>query len=222
MKILLWPHWGSNHRGSNHRPCGSKSSSLTATLWPINCIRAQHMRLSASPTGTAVTRRGLTYRVIELPYEGDAVSMLIAMPRKGTPLSDIIRHVSVAAVHGWAGLLTPQSVHLSLPRWGRSPVIPQRLRSRHSVAPANTKCSHAVAAVFCGNVVTLPKTFQWRCENIFLRLSAGVSDILNQDHGNNNQNNHDHNCITLLCIPPAETYESLVIISSYALKYSLI
>ena len=27
MRILSWPH-----RGSNHRPCGSKSSSLTATL----------------------------------------------------------------------------------------------------------------------------------------------------------------------------------------------
>ena len=34
VQILLWPH-----QGSNHRPCGSKSSSLTTTLQaaPPNC-----------------------------------------------------------------------------------------------------------------------------------------------------------------------------------------
>ncbi|XP_064184839.1 glia-derived nexin-like isoform X1 [Anguilla rostrata] len=67
--------------------------------------------------GTASTPAGLRYSVIELPYHGDALSLLIAVPPVGTPLSALLPHVGVAAVRRWAELLSPSLVPLSLPRF---------------------------------------------------------------------------------------------------------
>ncbi|XP_035277555.1 glia-derived nexin-like isoform X3 [Anguilla anguilla] len=74
-------------------------------------------QVSVLNTGTASTPAGLRYSVIELPYHGDAHSMLIAVPPVGTPLSALLPHVGVAAVRRWAELLSPSLVPLSLPRF---------------------------------------------------------------------------------------------------------
>ncbi|XP_064184842.1 glia-derived nexin-like isoform X4 [Anguilla rostrata] len=74
-------------------------------------------QVSVLNTGTASTPAGLRYSVIELPYHGDALSLLIAVPPVGTPLSALLPHVGVAAVRRWAELLSPSLVPLSLPRF---------------------------------------------------------------------------------------------------------
>ncbi|KAJ8359100.1 hypothetical protein SKAU_G00156250 [Synaphobranchus kaupii] len=74
-------------------------------------------QLSLLKTGTASTPAGLLYTVIELPYQEDTLSMLIALPPEGTLLSAFLPHVGVATVQSWAGLLRLRSVQLSLPRF---------------------------------------------------------------------------------------------------------
>ncbi|KAJ8271115.1 hypothetical protein GJAV_G00122920 [Gymnothorax javanicus] len=67
--------------------------------------------------GMASIPTGQQYTVIELPYEGDSLSMLIALPPKGVPLATLLPHVGVATVERWVGYLKPRSIHLSLPRF---------------------------------------------------------------------------------------------------------
>lgn len=67
--------------------------------------------------GLASTPQGLNYKVIELPYHGNSISMLIALPsEEDTPLGDVIAHISTATVQSWTKLLHQRKVRLLLPK----------------------------------------------------------------------------------------------------------
>lgn len=74
-------------------------------------------QLSLFRSGTASTPSGLWYNVIELPYHGGSVSMLVALPTdENTPLSAIIPHISTKTLQSWM-TMTPKRVQLILPKF---------------------------------------------------------------------------------------------------------
>lgn len=67
--------------------------------------------------GSASTPSGLWYNFIELPYHGESVSMLIALPSESsTPLSAIIPHISTKTVDSWTSMMVPKRVQVVLPK----------------------------------------------------------------------------------------------------------
>ncbi|XP_071775745.2 glia-derived nexin [Centroberyx gerrardi] len=84
-----------------------------------NVYKVQMMsQLSVFNIGLATTPQGLKYKVIELPYHGNTVSMLIALPsEEDTPLSQVIPHISAATVQSWTKLMHPRKVRLLIPKF---------------------------------------------------------------------------------------------------------
>lgn len=75
-------------------------------------------QLSIFNIGLASTPQGLKYTVIELPYHGNSMSMLIALPsEEDTPLADVIPHISTATVQSWTKLLHQRKVRLLIPKF---------------------------------------------------------------------------------------------------------
>ncbi|XP_036392371.1 glia-derived nexin [Megalops cyprinoides] len=75
-------------------------------------------QLSVFNIGQASTPNGLKYKVIELPYHGNSISMLIALPsEEDTPVSAILPHISTATVQSWTTLLNQRKVRLLLPKF---------------------------------------------------------------------------------------------------------
>jgi len=68
--------------------------------------------------------------LLELPYEGDGVSMLIVLPDEGLPggLSSVEKILSADALEAWDSLMRSREVHVALPRfemtWGTENIIP--------------------------------------------------------------------------------------------------
>ncbi|XP_066455060.1 glia-derived nexin [Eleutherodactylus coqui] len=74
-------------------------------------------QLSLFRCGSANTPSGLMYKVIELPYHGGSVSMLVALPTdESTPLSAIIPHISTKTLQIWMTMI-PKRVQLILPKF---------------------------------------------------------------------------------------------------------
>ncbi|CAL8350493.1 unnamed protein product [Lota lota] len=75
-------------------------------------------QLSVYNVGQASTPQGLKYKVVELPYHGNTVSMLIVLPTEDdTPLSEVTPHISTAAVQSWAQLMHQKKVRLLIPKF---------------------------------------------------------------------------------------------------------
>lgn len=75
-------------------------------------------QLSVFNIGVASTPQGLKYKVIELPYHGGSISMLIVLPsEEDTPLSRVIPHISTATVHSWTSLMHTRKVRLLIPKF---------------------------------------------------------------------------------------------------------
>ncbi|XP_034557062.1 glia-derived nexin isoform X2 [Notolabrus celidotus] len=75
-------------------------------------------QLSVFNIGVATTPQGLKYKVIELPYHGGSISMLIVLPTEDeTPLSRVIPHISTATVHSWTSLMHTRKIRLLIPKF---------------------------------------------------------------------------------------------------------
>uniref|UniRef100_A0A8C6TVP1 Serpin peptidase inhibitor, clade E (nexin, plasminogen activator inhibitor type 1), member 2 n=1 Tax=Neogobius melanostomus TaxID=47308 RepID=A0A8C6TVP1_9GOBI len=75
-------------------------------------------QLSVFNMATASTPQGLKYKVIELPYHGNTVSMSIILPsEEDTPLSRLLPHISTTTVHSWDKLLHPRKFRLLIPKF---------------------------------------------------------------------------------------------------------
>lgn len=67
--------------------------------------------------GSTSTPNGLWYNFIELPYHGESISMLIALPTESsTPLSAIIPHISSKTIDSWMNTMVPKRMQLVLPK----------------------------------------------------------------------------------------------------------
>ncbi|XP_043926185.1 glia-derived nexin [Protopterus annectens] len=68
--------------------------------------------------GSASTPSGLLYNILELPYHGQMVSMLIVLPvDSSTPLSAIIPHISTKTVQSWMSSLSQRRVQIMIPKF---------------------------------------------------------------------------------------------------------
>ncbi|XP_029471679.1 glia-derived nexin [Rhinatrema bivittatum] len=74
-------------------------------------------QLSVFRSGFTSTPNGLWYNVIELPYHGGSLSMLVAIPiEESTPLSAIIPHISTKTLQSWM-TMTQKRVQVILPKF---------------------------------------------------------------------------------------------------------
>ncbi|XP_072311375.1 glia-derived nexin [Eucyclogobius newberryi] len=75
-------------------------------------------QLSVFNMAAASTPQGLKYKVIELPYHGASVSMLIVLPsEENTALSQVLPHISTATVHSWDKLMHARKFRLLIPKF---------------------------------------------------------------------------------------------------------
>uniref|UniRef100_A0A2K6G920 Glia-derived nexin n=2 Tax=Propithecus coquereli TaxID=379532 RepID=A0A2K6G920_PROCO len=75
-------------------------------------------QLSVFRCGSTSTPNDLWYNFIELPYHGESVSMLIALPTESsTPLSAIIPHISTKTIDSWMSTMVPKRVQVVLPKF---------------------------------------------------------------------------------------------------------
>uniref|UniRef100_A0A8C6K124 Uncharacterized protein n=2 Tax=Melopsittacus undulatus TaxID=13146 RepID=A0A8C6K124_MELUD len=75
-------------------------------------------QLSIFRCGTTSTPNELWYNIIELPYHGEMISMLIALPTESTtPLSAIIPHISTKTIGSWMTTMVAKRVQVILPKF---------------------------------------------------------------------------------------------------------
>uniref|UniRef100_A0A7M4E931 Serpin family E member 2 n=2 Tax=Longirostres TaxID=1298654 RepID=A0A7M4E931_CROPO len=75
-------------------------------------------QLSVFRCGTTSTPNDLWYNIIELPYHGEMISMLIAVPSESTtPLSSVIPHISTKTIESWRTIMVPKRVQVTLPKF---------------------------------------------------------------------------------------------------------
>uniref|UniRef100_A0ACB8FA56 Glia-derived nexin n=2 Tax=Sphaerodactylus townsendi TaxID=933632 RepID=A0ACB8FA56_9SAUR len=75
-------------------------------------------QLSVFRCGTTSTPNDLWYNIIELPYHGGNISMLIALPMESTtPLSAIIPHISTKTIQSWMATMVQKRVQVILPKF---------------------------------------------------------------------------------------------------------
>ncbi|XP_064930151.1 glia-derived nexin isoform X1 [Columba livia] len=75
-------------------------------------------QLSIFRCGTTSTPNELWYNIIELPYHGEMISMLIALPTENkTPLSAIIPHISTKTIGSWMTTMVAKRVQVILPKF---------------------------------------------------------------------------------------------------------
>lgn len=72
---------------------------------------------SAPSTGEFVTADGVDYDVIEVPYEGDSLSMLLVSPfEPEVPLSALIADLSNQRIQQWGAKMRNVKRQLAMPR----------------------------------------------------------------------------------------------------------
>uniref|UniRef100_H2LZW0 Serpin peptidase inhibitor, clade E (nexin, plasminogen activator inhibitor type 1), member 2 n=1 Tax=Oryzias latipes TaxID=8090 RepID=H2LZW0_ORYLA len=75
-------------------------------------------QLSLFNIGMATTPEGSKYKVIELPYHGDNITMVIVVPsEEDTALSSITPHISTATVQTWSKLMHMRKIRLFIPKF---------------------------------------------------------------------------------------------------------
>ncbi|KAJ8388696.1 hypothetical protein AAFF_G00131050 [Aldrovandia affinis] len=75
-------------------------------------------QLSVFNIAQVSTPQDTKYKVVELPYHGNTISMLIALPsEEDTPLSAILPYINTATVQSWIKLLNYRKVRLLLPKF---------------------------------------------------------------------------------------------------------
>uniref|UniRef100_W5M8T2 Serpin peptidase inhibitor, clade E (nexin, plasminogen activator inhibitor type 1), member 2 n=1 Tax=Lepisosteus oculatus TaxID=7918 RepID=W5M8T2_LEPOC len=102
---------------SRFQPENTKMRNFTAGDGKVYRIPMMS-QLSVFNIGLASTPFGIKYKVIELPYHGDTISMLIAVPSEDSTLvSEIIPHISTMTIQSWTKLMNQRKVRLLLPKF---------------------------------------------------------------------------------------------------------
>lgn len=60
---------------------------------------------------------GGVYQVLEMPYEGEDMSMMIVLPRQEVPLASLEPIIKAPLLEEWANNVKRQKVEVYLPRW---------------------------------------------------------------------------------------------------------
>lgn len=70
--------------------------------------KAQGWTLPPNPDG---------FQMLELPYRGDTLSMVVLLPRRHDAIHELEQRLAPEALQSWLGLLSHQQVHVYLPRF---------------------------------------------------------------------------------------------------------
>lgn len=62
------------------------------------------------------TEAGGVYQVLEMPYEGEDMSMMIVLPRQEVPLALLEAIIKASLIEDWASNVKKQKVEVYLPR----------------------------------------------------------------------------------------------------------
>ena len=66
--------------------------------------------------------------VVELPYQGGALSMVVVVPAKADGLGELEAKLDPARFDGWVKALTPEKINLTLPKFEVNPAASLALR----------------------------------------------------------------------------------------------
>ncbi|KAJ7995355.1 hypothetical protein DPEC_G00243710 [Dallia pectoralis] len=81
------------------------------------------------------------YQVLEMPYEGEDMSMLIVLPRQEVPRADLEPYITAPSLEKWANNLKRQKVKVYLPRF----------RVEQTVALTQTLKALGIKRIFTGD-----------------------------------------------------------------------
>ncbi|XP_063061071.1 glia-derived nexin [Engraulis encrasicolus] len=110
--IFFKGQWKSRFPLQNTRPRPFTRADGTTTKVPMMS------QLAIFNIGLMSTPEGVKYKVIELPYHGDSLSMLIALPAEDeTPLAAILPHISTEAIQSWTNQMAQRKMRLLLPKF---------------------------------------------------------------------------------------------------------
>lgn len=111
--------------------------------------------------------------VIELPFEGGAFSLLVAMPTSERPLGAFLERLKGADLTRWRTQLKPQACMLSLPRFELLPT-PQSLKAALKASGVKTMFSHHANFT---PMLTAAAAKGLHVENVFQSASLRVDEM---------------------------------------------
>ena len=102
---------------SQHNEINKSYPGHQQPLVPLLEVNKGALKLPLISLGSTSTPSGLWYNFIELPYHGESISMLIALPTESSvPLSAIVPHISTKTIDSWVGTMVPKRVQVILPK----------------------------------------------------------------------------------------------------------
>ncbi|KAM9317017.1 serpin I2 [Gastrophryne carolinensis] len=75
------------------------------------------MHLHAATKIGYFSEDNLKYQVLELPYKGDKISLIIALPAENTNIEDLEKTLSEPMLKAWSSKMTEEKVDITLPRF---------------------------------------------------------------------------------------------------------
>ncbi|XP_013374107.1 PREDICTED: neuroserpin isoform X3 [Chinchilla lanigera] len=78
---------------------------------------------------------GGIYQVLEIPYEGDELSMTLVLSRQEVPLATLEPLVKAQLIEEWANSVKKQKVEVYLPSWRENNLWPCRQRHKQITGP---------------------------------------------------------------------------------------
>ena len=78
--------------------------------------RKEYFIRNISTPSDGSNEAGGIYQVLEIPYEGDEISMMIVLSRQEVPLGTLEPLVKASLINEWANSVKKQKVEVYLPR----------------------------------------------------------------------------------------------------------
>ncbi|XP_077344162.1 serpin I2 isoform X2 [Lithobates pipiens] len=82
-----------------------------------NVTKIPMMHLQTATKIGYFSENNLKYKVLELPYKGDKVSLVLALPEENVEIEDLEKKLTEPLLRGWNTKMTEEMVEISLPRF---------------------------------------------------------------------------------------------------------
>ncbi|XP_073485192.1 serpin I2 [Aquarana catesbeiana] len=82
-----------------------------------NVTKIPMMHLQTATKIGYFSENNLKYKVLELPYKGDKVSLVLALPEENVEIEDLEKKLTEPVLRGWNTKMTEETVEISLPRF---------------------------------------------------------------------------------------------------------
>ncbi|XP_040205238.1 serpin I2 [Rana temporaria] len=82
-----------------------------------NVTKIPMMHLQTATKIGYFSENELNYKVLELPYKGDKLSLVLALPEENVEIEDLENKLTEPVLRGWNTKMTEEKVEISLPRF---------------------------------------------------------------------------------------------------------